>query len=678
MITTRRNRPRVATPVEQRDIIDTWKDGYVDSKTADRIGKTGLRSTVNQILKQDGTLTERPSTVLYGVQPVGTVLGEIVEFTKRTIGTVNVTENYELSIQNVSGTARAYYRKDGSSWTAVLGKTYSTTARAHLCPIRDVDANYNDEDKVLILNGSDNLSYLDINTLTIVPFITLSAPVTPSVSVGAGVTGTSFPNRYRITAGNRGETAATSVATGTNTTSKMRSEWSAATENITVTITRVTNATRYHIYYGTESGQEVYLTSVDDPGTGTTFTWVDTGVIDPNIFRPAPSSDTTAGPIGTRASFINGQVFITGDKANPKYVRYGGTGLSILDFSPYGGGGYEPVGGNKEVPVKVAAFRSNGGSPAITVLCKGTNGFGKRYIFTPSTIAGSNVSYFAVSEENGNDGTEAPDSVILAKDQLWYLSRDGVKTTLTKAQVQTILSTDEVSDAIENFIKRLNTVSLEYAVGLTWENRLYWAVAAGSTTNNQIICLDLSNLRKGAWMLPWTVAADWMWLYNDNSGVTHFCILSGNQVLEFTDNVATQDNGVAFPTSTNFGIQKASKDGKEWIDMRQVTFVFNNLDGAVTVGITGKTEDDPLAILGSQTFISASPVAGWGEAAWGDMSWGDTTTVPSIDSEERQEIVIEVGEELNWWEPSFSTTDANVRYELLEIIPEFTNIGIKE
>lgn len=671
MITANRRRRTSKIPIEQRDIIDTWKDGYIDSKTADRIGKSGLRSTVNQQLKQDGTLSPRPSLVPYGESAPGTILGEIVEFTKRTAGT---SENYELSLQNVSGTVNAYYRKDGGTWTAAPGKTYNTTARAHLCPIRDIDENYDDEDKILVLNGEDHLSYLDVNTLTVVPFVALSTPPAPSLAVGGGITGTNFSHRYRVTAGNRGETAASAATVAT--TSKARSEWSGATEIITVTITRVSSAERYHIYYGTEAGQESYLFSVDDPGSGTTFTWVDSGVIDVNTYRPAPVGDTTAGPIGTRASFINGQVFITGDKDNPKYVRYGGTGSSILDFSPYGGGGYEPVGGNKEVPVRVAAFRNNSGTPSITVLCEGTNGFGKRYIFSPQTIG--NTAYFAVSEENGNDGTEAPDSVILAKDQLWYLSSDGPKTTLTKAQIQTILTTEGVGDNIENFVKRLNTASLEYSCGLTYQNKLYWAVAAGSDRNNQIITLDLSNLRRGAWMLPWNVAADWMWLYNDNAGETHFCVLVDNEVFEFTENVATQDNGTAFPTSTSFGIQKFSKDGKDWGDMSRVTFVFNELDGSITVGVSGKTEDDPLAILGSETFVSATPVAGWGEAEWGAMSWGETETVPSIDSQERQEITIDIGEELNWWEPSISTTTANVRYELLEIIPEYVNVGVKE
>lgn len=674
MLQSQRKR-RAAPRKYQRDILQTWSQGYVDSLTADRIGKKGLRSTVNQQLKQDGTLTSRPSLVKYGQALPGTVLGEIVEFTKRSGGT---STNYEAALINVSGTAKIYYRKDGGTWTVSPGKTYNSTARVHLCPIRDTDEDYNDEDKVLVLNGADNLSYLDINSLAIIPFIALPATSTPTLAVGSSLTGTNFNHFYKVTAGNRGETAAS--AETTKQTSVPRSEWSnnATPENayIDITINRVAGAEKYHIYYSTESNSETYLFSIDDPGTGTTVTWRDTGTIETNPFRPAPAGDTTAGPIGTRASFINGQVFITGDKDNPKYVRYGGTGQHILDFSPYGGGGYEPVGGNKEIPVKVASFRKNDGTPAITVLCKGTNGFGKRYIFTPAQLG--NTAYFQVSEENGNDGTEAPDSVILDRDQLWYLSRDGIKTTLTKAQVQTILSTEGVSDSIENTIARFNTLSLDYAVGLAWQNRLFWAVAVGSSTNNVIISLDLSTLRQGAFMLPWNVAADWMWLYNDNSGVTHFCVLQNNTVYEFTENIATQDDGVAFPTSASMGIQKFSPDGEDWADVDRVIFVFNNLNGTISVGVTGKTEDQPLDIVGSESIVVEGNAAGWDENPWDVVAWDQSLSVPQEQTSERQEVTVAVGAELNWWEPTISTTSANVRYELLEIIIIYKNIGIKE
>lgn len=179
-------------------------------------------------------------------------------------------------------------------------------------------------------------------------------------------------------------------------------------------------------------------------------------------------------------------------------------------------------------------------------------------------------------------------------------------------------------------------------------------------------------------MLPWSVSADWMFLYNDNSGDTHFCVLQDNMILEFTDNVATQDNGTAFPTSASLGIQKFSKDGKDWGDMSRVTFVFNELEGTISCSVSGKTEDSAFAALGTETYVASSPVAGWGEAAWGELTWGETEKVPNDYGRERTEVVIEIDEELNWWEPSISTTNANCRYDLLEVIPEYTNIGIKE
>lgn len=670
MIKTSR-RQRRKPPVEQHDILDTWKEGYVDSLTADRIGKKGLRSTVNQQLKQNGTLTSRMSLVRYGNAMLGTPLGEIVEFTKRSAG---VSQNYEVSMQVVGGVANVYYRKDGGTWTLAPGKSFNITARAHFCPIRDIDSNYNDEDKVIIQNGQDYFSYFDINTLTVVPFVALSAASTPSLAVGAGITGTNYPHRYKATAANRGETGASAAAT--TTTQIPRTEWSGATQYIDVTITRVAGAERYNIYYGATDGSEVYLGSVDDPGSGTTVTFRDSGAIDPNTYRAAPTSDTTVGPVGTRASFINGQVFIVGDKVNPKYVRYGGTGVNILDFSPYGGGGYEPVGGNKEIPVNVKSFRKNDGTPAITVLCKGTNGTGKRYIFEPQSFG--NIAFFSVQEENGNDGTEAPDSVILDRDQLWYLSRDGIKTTLTKAQVQTILSTESVGDSIEKTIARFNTLSLEYSCGLSWQNKLYWAVAVGSDRNNMIISLDLSNLRRGAFMLPWNVAADWMWLYNDNSGITHFCVLKGSVVYEFTDNVATQDDGVAFPTSAAMGMQPFSDDWQDWADVEWVKFIFSSLNGTINVGVTGKTDDKPLDVVGTETATVESSVAGWSEAAWATLAWGETLEVPQDFDENNVEVLVEVGAELNWWEPTISTTNANTKYELSKVIIKYTNIGLKD
>lgn len=672
MLAPAQRRPKPPEP--KRLSIRDWQKGYISTQASNRTPYNGLKSALNVVLSQDGTVRPRPSRVLYGKQPVGTVLGEVREFVKRN---GNTAETYLISVQNVGGTAQVYIQKDGGTWTLCTGKTYDTSARCHFCPIRDVDENYEDEDKVLILNGTDHLSYLDINTLTVVPFISLSPATINAVNVGSGLTGSTFTNRYRVTASNRGETAASAVTVVT--TSKIRDTWSGSSEYVDVVINRVTNAERYHVYYGATEGNEVYLYSVDDPGSGSTVTWRDTGAIAPDIYRPAPDGDTTAGPIGTRAEFINGQVFVVGDINNPKYVRFGGTGQSILDFSPYGGGGYQPVGGNKEIPVRVASFRDNSGTPAITVLCSGTNGTGKRYILSPSstTIGNTIVSFFAVREENGNDGTDGADSVIFAKDQLWYMSRDGAKTTLTKAQVQTILTTEGVSDLIQPDISRLNINALENSVGLAFENRLYWALPVGSNRNNEIWVLDLNDNRRGAWMRPWEVAADWMWLYNDNSGNTHFCTLSENKIYEFTYSTATQDNGNAFPTGISTGILKFSDDGLEWARVIDVTFVLQQPTGFINVGVIGKTEDEPIAPLGSAMFSSLTDVVGWSERGWG-FGWSSIGRIPQTFGIERTEIVVEVDEDLNWLTCSLDSQNAGVDYELTDIVARYIPVGTKD
>jgi hypothetical protein len=541
-----------------------------------------------------------------------------------------------------------------------------------------MDANGNDEDKVIILNGVDYFSYLDINTLTVVPFVALAATTTPTLTVGAGLTGTTFTNRYRVTASNRGETAGSTAATAT--TSKLRSAWTATNEYIDVTITRVTGADRYHIYYGNIEGKEEYLFSIDDPGSGTTVTWRDTGNVSPDIYRTAPDGDTTAGPIGKRASFINGQLFIVGDPNKVKYVRFGGTGRSILDFSPYGGGGFQPVGGNKEIPVAVASFRDNSGAPAITILCKGTNGEGRRYVFSPqSTTIGSTIlNFFAVKEENGADGTDAPDTVALIRDQLVYMSRSGAKTTLTKAQIQTILSTEGLTDLIQPDISRLNTLSLENAVGLVFENRWYVGLPVGSTDNNEVWVLDFSDLRKGAWMRPLNISVDSMWLYNDNSGNTHFCSRTGNNIYEFTYSVSTQDDGIAFPTDITTGILKFSDDGQEWAKVSSVIFVLQNPRGTINVGVTGKTEDAPVSPLANQEYTPQNDVVGWDALLWDTtLGWDGFDHVPDTFGVERTEIEVEIDEELNWLSCNLNSLQAGVDYELTDIIVQYIPTGTK-
>lgn len=64
-------------------------------------------------------------------------------------------------------------------------------------------------------------------------------------------------------------------------------------------------------------------------------------------------------------------------------------------------------------------------------------------------------------------------------------------------------------------------------------------------------------------MKPWSIACDWMMLYNDNSGVTHHIVLKNNILYELTNAQASLDDDVAFKTNATSGLIKFSEDSLE-------------------------------------------------------------------------------------------------------------------
>jgi hypothetical protein len=665
----------IATPKIDRVSVKNWLKGTTTALDDGRTPVDGLRASGNVILDQDGTIRPRPSLVRYGTQPTGTILGEVYEFRKASSTPGAVDEYWLITMQLVAGVAKIYVNKDGGAWTVCNGKTYSTTASAHFMQV---------DNKVLIMNGSDFLSYLDIPTLVVTPFTALGTQgITSAVATGIG--GAGFTYYYQVTANSTvGETAA-SVSTSVAVT-KLRDLWVAASEYVTITWPANPSATATTTY-------NVYLAVQNPAGGGTAtliaagvqgLTFRDDGTAAADVNTPAPLGDSTAGPKCTRGSVINGQVFLVGDKDNPRYIRYGGTGNSVLDFSPFNGGGWVEIArGTKEIPVAVKAFRDGRGNPQINVLCQGTNGTGKRYLMSSQTVTvGTTViAFFDITEDNGQDGTDSPDGVIVYRDSIWYPSRDGFKTTGTKPQLQNILSTDTVSETILNDVRNLNSAYMSLCVGLPFQGRLYWALANGSTTNNEIWILDLN--RGGAWMKPWNIAASWMALYNDNAGQTHHLILKNNVLYELTYAQASNDDGTAFATNATSGLIKFSEDTLEWAKVIDISFVLLRPQGVINFAVSGKTEDSSFAGVGTGSYVGDSSVAGWGEAGWGGapnkiFGWSHFTVVPISFGAAQQLVTVEVDEELNYIAWELDTASITTDYQLADVIIRKINIGVKD
>jgi hypothetical protein len=158
---------------------------------------------------------------------------------------------------------------------------------------------------------------------------------------------------------------------------------------------------------------------------------------------------------------------------------------------------------------------------------------------------------------------------------------------------------------------------MENACGLVYENKIYWALPVGSSTNNQIWVKDLS--RGGIWIMPWVVNAQFMWLSenNDNGNISH-CIYDGTNILEFTRSVSTQDNGVPFRT-------RVAHEGIVWSDsgmtmgaIQEQRFKFLQPSGSIQINTFGLDEDGAVNTLATETFTQTASFTSWGDMGWSD------------------------------------------------------------
>lgn len=667
MLTPQRNRIKTPT-IKLLSCLD-WVKGLYTRYDSDRTLKNALRTAENVQLSQNGVIGPRPGLKLYGTQPSGTVLGQIYEFVYMN-GTT--PETWLICMQVIGGVGVVTINKDGGAWTNVSGKTYSSTAKAHFEQVYG---------KVVITNGTDTLSYMDIQTQTITALTALTLPTGVS-AVATGISGSNITLRYRVSAANVGETAG-STATTVGVT-KLRELWNGTTEFVTFTWNRVSGAQRYNIYVGDQAGFEYFLDSVADIGSGTTQTYVDSGSIAETTTRVAPVSDSTSGPKVTRVTNVKGQPYMVGDNDNLGRIWFGGTGASALDFSSFNGGGWvEPNKGGKDFPVAVRPFRDGKGNPMAVCFSKGTNGAGKRYLLQPSstTVGTTVITYMAVQEDNGQDGTDSPDGVVMLNDAAWYPSRSGFKTSNTRANIQNIISTQGISDNISTDVSYLSAKYMDACVGLANDQCIYWTLPYASTTNNQIWVLDLR--QQGAWMRPWNVAADWMVLYADNTdGKTKFLVLSGNKIYEFDQSTATNDNGTVFQTTIGSGDLKFSDDGMIWGSVIDVTFVFLKPQGNIGLSVNANTEDGLIPFTDTMTSSSNQSVSAWGRfgfssymSGWGQVA-GSLISVAS--SKNRRQWTIPIDEECNSLSWNVNTVDAGVSYQLAEVVVRYVPIGYKE
>lgn len=629
-----------------------------------------------------GTLPGTAVTVTFEGNLANTDVPLMTSTSSLTGGTSPATSIAET--KKGGDTVYAFVAKpNDTSWTKCDGGDsieFSTSAFGRFCQLAD---------KIAILTGTDYLAYFDISTVSedspeVTTFTAIDDVGAPTIanSGSSDITSgtTNYTIYYAVTAN-----SGVGQSTGTYTSKDInlqRDQWDKTKNGLKITWTAIDDAQSYNVYCAvTADGDEnpqLFLLANGLSADSTQF--IDDGSLGLATLVAMPADNSTAGPRSKYGTTINGQLWLWGDPNESYKIRYGGLYGYEFDFSGANGSGWVAVGnGETDIPAVVWNFRSGQGDPEIKVLTKGLSGNGKRYTLSSQTanLGDQSTTGWISSEDYGFTGTDSPDALIVYGNSSYYPSRDGFKTTGTKPQLQNLLSTDTVSDTITPDLSLINWDSMDGCVGLGFEGRLYWCLPVGKTSNNQIWVFHEE--LQGAWMEPWEIAADDMFLVQANDGYTHHVILSNNTFYEFSYNTKTSDDGAPFSTSFSTGLHYFSDDGRTWVRLIRAVIEVLRPQGAGNFTLYGYTNKKKLEPIGSGSFNETASALGygWNEAGWNATGWNDFAAVPSITAKTSLDVPIKVNKDVRYISLTCSTTQANTDYAISKLVTEEVDIGVK-
>lgn len=636
--------------------IDKFGKGVMTLFDESRLPQDAVYQSQNMMLDQDGVWKVRPGTEPYGAT-LTTPIDGAGSFTKYESGGSATT--YMWVVDN----GAFKIAQDGGSWTTKSGVTWTTNK-----PISAKQIN----SRLYLGNGTDAMAYYDINSATLNSFTALSTPTAPTAA-RTGLSAGSYNPSYKVTAVNSvGETAASSAGTVSGGVNKPRDNWTTNTDYITLTITRVSNATRYNIYYSDASGNEVYLDSIADPGSGTTFSYIDYGIATPNPYQVASEIiDSTGGPKYMELALSGNRMWGTKDPNQPYRVGWTGTGQYMGAFNPYYGGGYIDLNkGGDERPEKVVHFRDGRGNAVATVLTSNPNGAGSTWHIALTTLTVDTLVIVVPQayQQQGSVGTKSPRGVVEYRDTVYYMSPKGLQAVGSKQSILNVLVTSEMSSNIRDRINGINNAHAEKICGIAHEGRLYFSVPYGATSNNETWVIDIE--RRDAWALPWTIGVKQFFEYTDSDGIIHLLAIptTGTKLIEFDDETLG-DSGVALQTNLESGLIHWNDNHTQWARIEKVYCEIARPKGTVSFSVSGIRKGQPLSTVGSITITDTVSEAGYSTDLYSDFLYSDSNQVPETFSQasviKHIRLKNKMFRNLKW---QFSSSSIDARFTPLQVV----------
>lgn len=668
--------------------LDNWKRGQISYFSKSRMQEDALKAAYNVIYDYDAIVRPRgsfaPSKVPdlpEGLEPLG------CDFTFKR---ADKSEGL-LNVFTDGTTAKLWVLKpDFSEWVE-----FDTTFEPDLIVSFEQIAGV-----VVAGNGTDKFTYYDIATNTVKRLVKVDDPTVKPAVTPTGFSGTAaFDYYYRIAFNGIGGSTATSPASSKVPSSTIRDTWKGA-RSVSIDITSLTidpDATSWNAYVasvpagtGAPVIEEYFKIAEDLPLTQKTF--IDSGEV--TILASAPIENTTEGIKARYFANISGRLWAIADTG---IVYWGGDiGNELYFGSANGADSYTVSSNGIEQPMAVVLGRDNAGTTCINLLTRTMAGQGAIWdvYATTNSITANGQTFstgtYQFKKREGNDGTDAPFSVIHENNNAYYLSMDGFKSTGVKPNISGIQSTDIISSAIRDRVLNLAHSNLEKCYAAYYDETLYWTVAYGTEKNNEIWVYDI--LHGGIWSI-WRIPADCIFRWSaSNDESPSLYLRQGNKLLRYYKNSRSHSDvtGV-FESYIESGLIPFGESNLEWVHLLKSIWQFNQAVGRITltVNIHSKNGDiiktSEIPFNGNES--STAVTSGWdairpnstlhSEGSWGHRSWEETlASLTEFRDASDKKVDQKIRKNTAYISFAVRANTPNTYYELSHLSLLFTYIGL--
>lgn len=669
--------------------LNSWKRGQISYFSKSRLQEDALKAAYNVIYDYDAVVRPRGSFSDSKIPdlPEGLVpLGQDFAF-KRADGTEGL-----INVFSDGEEAHIYVLKaDLSEWEKFEDVVFDPNLTVSLEQIKGV---------VVVGNGVDKFTYYDINENTVSQLTKVDDPTDKPSLTPVNFSGTdALDYYYRVAFNGIGGSTMMSPPEKVSS-STIRDTWG-GNKSVIVDISGFTidpDATGWTVWVasvatgtGAPTDSEYLKIAEDLPIDQTQFQ--DTGEVT-ILDKKAPVENTTEGIKAWYFKNISGRLWALVREGSTVYWG-GDTGNELYFGSANGSDSYEINPESAEKPMAITLGRDNAGTTCINLLTRTMAGQGAIwdiYATTNSIVANGqtfSIGTYQFKKREGDDGTDAPFSVIRANNNVYYLSMDGFKSTGVKPNVVGIQATDIISSAIRDRVLNLTQESLAHTYAAYYDEAIYWTVSYGSDTNNEIWVYDI--LHGGIWSI-WRIHADsiFRWASTKNESPSLY-IRQGNKLLRYYKNSRSHaDMGVPFTSYIESGLIGFGESKLEWVHLLKSIWQFDQAVGIInlTINIHSKNGDiiNTVPVVFNNVSSSSAITSGWdatrpdssgSTGVWDKRKWDETlaSLTEFIDSSDKK-ISQKVRKNAAYISFKIEANTANTYYELSHLSLLFTYIGV--